>query len=1125
MDNNNETPVVNSNGNPISTPLVYTELSGVDTSVYTNLLLIDSNVRDYHNFVTSAKSDTFPVVYSWNSSRDDLLALVSGFSNLKRIGLVFETNDDGQFKPFLNTEVLFTESDYENVTPFSPNMNFIISLIQTLGILNIDYLACDTLNFTHWTKYYAVLMDKTNVIVGASNDKTGNIKYGGDWVLESTGQYIENIYFTSNIQYHTYLLAISNHTMVIMNGAVYGTGANANGQLGIGSTTSPQTSLIAMTNNTGKTPESIGLGNVHTLIIMTDGTVYATGINWTGNLGTGNTTQQTSLVATTMPSGKTAKMVSCGQNFSAVLMTDGTVYGTGHNTNGQLGTGNTTAVFSLTLMTNNTGKTPTMISCGNDQIIVLMTDGTIYGCGANSNGQLGIGSSSSPITSLTLMTNSTGKTPKLISAGSSHTIVMMTDGTLYGTGVNSNGEMGLGVTSGIKTTLTSMPNNTGKTPTNISAGLSYTIVLMTDGTVYGTGSNTGGQLGIGSTGSPVTSLVAMTNSTGKTPSTITATGQNNTVVLMTDGTVYGTGLNTSGHLGINNTTSPITSLTQMKTNSGSSFATSVSYVAGSIVVQAPPTSNVLTTLVLYNKTITFSGYSAVLDISNGISDISGSYILQDPTAKLDLSVNTISFPNIASPFTVSNLLTGDNSLNFLVKASDSLSQQAYSVKVYVQKSNKLSTLYLNKQTITFDASYNGYLDVSYGIDDISGSYYLVDSIAKVDLSINNLSYSNIGVSFDVPLLVSGDNSLNFVVKSSDGSSKQPYFVKVHVKKSNVLTTLVLNNKTITFSGYSAVLDISNGISDISGSYILQDPIANLDLSVNTVSFPNIASPFTVSNLLTGDNSLNFLVKASDGLSQQAYYVKVDVAELSSFQSLSLNGQTITFTNYAATIQIPYYIYDLSGTYTVSDINSSIDLSVNSTFYSSISSNFNFQLNQQNNVLTFLIKASDGFSSRSYNVNILKSSSKVSCVLEGTFVWTDKGCVPIETICEGDSIRTDNYLITVTKVGKWSVDLNNEEDRNDLSKKMYKISAGTHGCEYDTYISHYHRLLVDENTDSEEESRVFRLPTSLGLPFADPSEFAKDGKYTLYHLQLAIGNHYIVNGCCKVESWKTNMKYF
>ena len=198
-----------SSSNVLATPLVYSDLSGVDTSVYTNLLLIDSTVRDYQVFVNSANSDTFPVVYSWDSSRNDLLELVSGFNNLSRIGLAFETNDNGRVYPFLNGEVWFTNSDLERVEPFSENMQFMISLTQTLGITNIDYLACNTLQFSTWKSYYEILTERTGVTVGASDDKTGNIKYGGDWVLESTEEDMEKIYFNSEIKYYNYLLASS----------------------------------------------------------------------------------------------------------------------------------------------------------------------------------------------------------------------------------------------------------------------------------------------------------------------------------------------------------------------------------------------------------------------------------------------------------------------------------------------------------------------------------------------------------------------------------------------------------------------------------------------------------------------------------------------------------------------------------------------------------------------------------------------------------------------------------------------------------------------------------------------------------------------------------------------------
>jgi hypothetical protein len=72
-------------------------------------------------------------------------------------------------------------------------------------------------------------------------------------------------------------------------------------------------------------------------------------------------------------------------------MTDGTIYGTGRNSDGQLGTVNTAVCTTLTLMTPISGKRPQYIACGADHTIVLMTDGTIYGTGYNGYGQLGTG--------------------------------------------------------------------------------------------------------------------------------------------------------------------------------------------------------------------------------------------------------------------------------------------------------------------------------------------------------------------------------------------------------------------------------------------------------------------------------------------------------------------------------------------------------------------------------------------------------------------------------------------------------------------------------------------------------------------------------------------------------------
>jgi hypothetical protein len=183
-------------------PLIYPQTGGLQNQ-YTNVLLIDCDVSDYQIFVDSVNSDTFPIVYSVNSLKTELLSVLqSNFTTISRIGIVF-TSSAGFPKTFLNCKYFCNDSETE---PYSENLQFIINIINDFQVQNIDYLACDTLSYSNWSNYYQLLTQTTGVIVGASNDKTGNIKYGGDWVLESTSQDVESIYFTQNIEYYTYLL-------------------------------------------------------------------------------------------------------------------------------------------------------------------------------------------------------------------------------------------------------------------------------------------------------------------------------------------------------------------------------------------------------------------------------------------------------------------------------------------------------------------------------------------------------------------------------------------------------------------------------------------------------------------------------------------------------------------------------------------------------------------------------------------------------------------------------------------------------------------------------------------------------------------------------------------------------
>lgn len=187
---------------PEVVPLTYPETLS-NTNTYKNILLIDSGVIDYQVFVDSVNADTCPIVYGIHSRKTDLLELLqNNFTNIARIGIVFASGN-GQLKLFLDNATFCNQTEIE---PYSENVQFIINIINTFNVANIDYLGCKTLTYTVWSNYFNIIKQHTKVIVGASDDKTGNIKSGGNWVMETTGVDIESIYFAQNIQYYGYLL-------------------------------------------------------------------------------------------------------------------------------------------------------------------------------------------------------------------------------------------------------------------------------------------------------------------------------------------------------------------------------------------------------------------------------------------------------------------------------------------------------------------------------------------------------------------------------------------------------------------------------------------------------------------------------------------------------------------------------------------------------------------------------------------------------------------------------------------------------------------------------------------------------------------------------------------------------
>ena len=1187
--------VLDASGNPIfiPQPLKYQDISGVDLSGYTNMLLINRAVADYQDFVTYANPETFPVVFSMYSTREELLALVAGFSNLSRIGLVFETNDNGRVYPFLNREAWFLDSDLEGFE-FSSNMQFMIRLIQTLGITNIDYLACNTLVFNNWKSYYSILTDKTGVVVGASDDKTGNIKYGGDWVLESTGEDVEKVYFTSGIEYYTYLLA---------NAYTYGNTVS-NGV----DTTITTSSLITasnvvlyritrnvnnITNNavllggggTGGSPASSKIGNdgAHAILIESGINVVnlinngsLTGGGGGGGSYGGYTNNGNGGAGGGGGGGCSRQLSSASGGSGGISSISNTGIGGGGGTTcnntpgGGAGGG---GGFGGT--SGNGGGGGGGGGGGNVGATSGLNGTSTSGGAGGKNATAGVGGTGGGIGVAGGGSSNGGGGGGGPSGGAGRDAGSNTAGGGGGAGISGI----FGGNGGFCTNINSGTGGGGAGGGNGGGGAGFYISGGGGGSGGGKGGYGGSNAGVGGDGGvgikilgtgSITNLYNSQNLRGRYgPLYIGGNAPTNYFITILGDTSYGqlfaspnTGLGVTGsvNFGINTTSLSIFSVGVSKTYNNvlsritpTKFSDVINYnntdygwkLSANVnypTINYDLTVNIVSLRIDISLNSTPTNSLKVVDtngntfspfnVSYGTTDISLTYLKQDPTTILDLSVNGVSYRSISSPFDISrNLIFPDTSLNFTIYSSDRSFSQSYAVTVHTNKSSQFSSFRLKNTSIGLDTSINFVNDSSYitipYTDDVSGTYVTVDPNATVRLNKNNGGYgANLTSPFDISGLVAGDNSLNLLVSASDGNSTKTYTLGIRIQPSDKVNDLFLYGRQVINHGnyiISSSIDISSGISDISGNYSLVDSRSNMNLSVNGLIYSNIGSSFNVPGLVIGDNSLNFTVNTYDGSSSRNYDVNVHVLKSNKFTSLTLNNQSVTFdASYNSNISVPYGTKRIAGNYTTVDPSAFVDLSVNSTYYHNLNSSFDISLNLKNNALNFLVTASDRLTSQNYYVNVV---IEASCLLEGTLVWSDRGYVPIETLQVGDSIQTQHYYIAITKIGKWTVDLNKEEDRQDLSKKMYKIPAGRYGATSDVFISHYHRFMYEDGEKEDNYNRLMAIPEQVGLFPADPSEYTKDGKYTLYHLEIKFGNHYMVNGGCRVEAWKSTDKYF
>lgn len=320
----------------------------------------------------------------------------------------------------------------------------------------------------------------------------------------------------------------ADNIVLMDNGEVWVWGRNGSGQLGVGNTANVLVPTKVTALN-GINIVDVQLSKAyyynsenHTLFLADDGSLYACGHNSGGQLGIGNTTNQST--PQLLSKSDWSKIYAMGTNagFSAGIDTSGDLYMWGYNARGQLGIGSTTDQSTPQLVNAFGGVTVSKFSGAHGfdvgittnygSSMCLLATGAVYAWGYNSDGNLGTGNTTQYNTPQHISGLGTDN-QDILMAHSAYGVsyVIKNDQSIVASGYNGYGQLGDGTTTQRNTHQT-IPNSlrSGRTIAQLKTlgTLAYTstVILYDDGYIQACGYNDNGNYGIGTDLATNTSL-------------------------------------------------------------------------------------------------------------------------------------------------------------------------------------------------------------------------------------------------------------------------------------------------------------------------------------------------------------------------------------------------------------------------------------------------------------------------------------------------------------------------------------------------------------------------------------------------------------------------------------------